>query len=127
MGMEDRIEMRNNRPQRRQKMKNNGGLEVGGGKGLKKNVEIAIEEKSGDLEKHSGEELENMAAVDSDFYDFDKNRVERSFKKGQVWAVYDDDDGMARHYVLMDEFVSVSPFEVRISWLNVHSCGGMGR
>ncbi|KAL2348896.1 hypothetical protein Fmac_002896 [Flemingia macrophylla] len=120
---EDRIEMRNNRPQRRRRMKNNGGLEIGGGKGLKKNVEIAIEEKSGDLEKHSGEELENMAVVDSDFYDFDKNRVERSFKKGQVWAVYDDDDGMARQYVLIDETVSVNPFEVRISWLDVHSCG----
>lgn len=72
----------------------------------------------------NGEELEAiMAVVDSDFYDFDKDRVERSFKKGQVWAVYDDDDGMPRHYVLIDETVSVNPFVVRISWLDFQNNG----
>nr|KYP66435.1 hypothetical protein KK1_012729 [Cajanus cajan] len=125
---EDRIEKRNNRAERRRRMKNNGGLEVGEERGLKKSVEIAIEEKRKGLgiEKHkgcSGGELENMAVVDSDFYDFDKDRVERSFKKGQVWAVYEDDDGMARQYVLIDETVSVNPFEVKISWLDVQSSG----
>ncbi|BBH09675.1 DNAJ heat shock N-terminal domain-containing protein [Prunus dulcis] len=56
-------------------------------------------------------DLEIMAVEDSDFYDFDKDREERSFKKGQVWAIYDDDDGMPRHYGLIDEVVSVNPFE----------------
>ena len=68
--------------------------------------------------------MENMEVVDSDFYDFDKDRVERSFKKGQVWAVYDDDDGMPRSYALIDEVVSVKPFEVRISWLDLQNSGG---
>ncbi|AES95748.2 DUF3444 domain protein [Medicago truncatula] len=72
----------------------------------------------------SGEELEVMAVADSDFYDFDKDRVERSFKKGQVWAVYDgDDDGMPRQYVLIDETVSANPFNVMISWLDFHNNG----
>ncbi|KAL6547743.1 hypothetical protein OROHE_009448 [Orobanche hederae] len=61
--------------------------------------------------------LEIMPVEDSDFHDFDKDRKGRSFKKGQVWAVYDDDDGMPRHYALIDQIVSVNPFEVTLSWL----------
>lgn len=68
-------------------------------------------------------DMEVMAVEDSDFYDFDKDRVERSFKKGQVWAIYDDDDGMPRHYGLIDEVVSVNPFEVKMSWLDFQNCG----
>ncbi|TKY70067.1 HLJ1 protein [Spatholobus suberectus] len=132
---EDRIEKRSNRGERRRGLKNDGGLEVGEVRSLKKSVKLAIEEKREALEKRKGlriekrrycsggGELENMAVVDSDFYDFDKDRVERSFKKGQVWAVYDDDDGMPRHYGLIDETVSVNPFEVRISWLDVQNSG----
>lgn len=70
-----------------------------------------------------GGDMEIIAVEDSDFYDFDKDRVERSFKRGQVWAVYDDDDGMPRNYALIDEVVSVNPFEVRISWLDLQNCG----
>ncbi|XP_008236435.1 PREDICTED: uncharacterized protein LOC103335205 [Prunus mume] len=68
-------------------------------------------------------DLEIMAVEDSDFYDFDKDREERSFKKGQVWAIYDDDDGMPRHYGLIDEVVSVNPFEVKMSWLDLQNNG----
>ncbi|KAL0371927.1 UNVERIFIED_CONTAM: hypothetical protein Scaly_0874300 [Sesamum calycinum] len=67
--------------------------------------------------------LEIVAVEDSDFHDFDKDRRERSFKKGQVWAVYDDDDGMPRHYALIDEIVSVNPFEVTLSWLQFQNNG----
>ncbi|XP_047970419.1 uncharacterized protein LOC125213750 [Salvia hispanica] len=62
-------------------------------------------------------DLEIMAVDDSDFHDFDKDRRERSFKKGQVWALYDDVDAMPRHYALINEIVSVNPFEVTLSWL----------
>ncbi|KAL5538039.1 hypothetical protein UlMin_044524 [Ulmus minor] len=72
------------------------------------------------------ENLDIMPVEDSDFYDFDKDRVERSFKKGQVWAVYDDDDGMPRNYALIDEVVSVNPFEVKISWLDLQGNGDEG-
>ncbi|GAB4834789.1 hypothetical protein Ancab_033057 [Ancistrocladus abbreviatus] len=64
-----------------------------------------------------------MTVEDSDFYDFDKDRVEKSFKKGQIWAIYDDDDGMPRHYGLIDEVVSVNPFEVKMSWLDLQHKG----
>ncbi|KAM1993057.1 hypothetical protein TB2_008931 [Malus domestica] len=66
-------------------------------------------------------DLEIMVVEDSDFYDFDKDRVGRSFEKGQVWAIYDDDDGMPRLYGLIDEVVSVKPFEVKMSWLDLQN------
>ncbi|WJX56322.1 hypothetical protein P8452_41989 [Trifolium repens] len=104
-------------------------------KGLEIKKGFVVEEKKNEgsvkrnglsLERHrdtSGEELEVMAVADSDFYDFDKDRVERSFKKGQVWAVYDDDDGMPRSYALIDETVSANPFKVMISWLDLQNNG----
>lgn len=70
----------------------------------------------------NGVDLDMMVVEDSDFYDFDKDRMERSFKKGQVWAIYDDDDGMPRHYGLIEE-VTVNPFEVKMSWLDVQNNG----
>lgn len=57
------------------------------------------------------------------FYDFDKNRRERSLKKGQVWATYDSKDGMPCRYALVDEVVAMNPFEVRLSWLEFQSNG----
>ncbi|GFZ08707.1 DNAJ heat shock N-terminal domain-containing protein [Actinidia rufa] len=89
-------------------------------------------QKSGNLEikKHTRElisgDFEKMVVDDSDFYDFDKDRMERSFKKGQVWAIYDDDDGMPRYYGLIDEIVSVNPFVVKMSWLDLQSNGDEG-
>ncbi|CAK9153234.1 unnamed protein product [Ilex paraguariensis] len=70
--------------------------------------------------------LDIMVVEDSDFYDFDKGRMERNFKKGQVWAIYDDDDGMPRHYALIDAVVSVYPFEVKMFWLDFQNNGDEG-
>ncbi|KAM7493847.1 hypothetical protein LguiB_028456 [Lonicera macranthoides] len=103
------------------------------GKGKEKGKENE-KEKGGasenvDLKEQSasnGEDTGVMTVDDSDFYDFDKDRVERSFKKGQVWAVYDDDDGMPRHYGLIDEVVSTYPFEVKMSWLDLQNNGDEG-
>ncbi|KAL7111859.1 hypothetical protein ACP275_05G116200 [Erythranthe tilingii] len=67
--------------------------------------------------------LEIMSVEDSDFHDFDRDRRERSFKKGQVWALYDDSDGMPRQYALIDQIVSINPFEVKLSWLQFQSNG----
>ncbi|GAV74568.1 DnaJ domain-containing protein/DUF3444 domain-containing protein [Cephalotus follicularis] len=88
----------------------------------KRSADLEIE-RHGDYES---EDLEIMAVEDSDFYDFDKDRVEKSFKKGQVWAVYDDDDGMPRHYGLIDEVVSMYPFEVKLTWLDLQNNGDQG-
>nr|GMD98344.1 DnaJ domain containing protein [Ipomoea batatas] len=66
---------------------------------------------------------EIMSVEGSDFYEFGNDREERSFKKGQVWAVYNDDidDGMPRYYALIDEVLSVNPFEVRLFWLDIQN------
>ncbi|CAK8540276.1 unnamed protein product [Lathyrus sativus] len=114
-----------NRKGEKEKMK---GLEINKGFEVKeKKNEDYVKRKELRLEKHkdfSGDELEAMVVGDSDFYDFDKDRVGRSFKKGQVWAVYDgDDDGMPRQYALIDETVSANPFLVRISWLDLQNNG----
>ncbi|KAF3949425.1 hypothetical protein CMV_024699 [Castanea mollissima] len=87
-------------------------------KGMGLEIDRRKESRSGDLEI--------MSVEDSDYYDFDKDRVEKSFKRGQVWAIYDDDDGMPRHYGLIDEVVSVNPFEVKMSWLDFQSNGDEG-
>nr|GMD96150.1 DnaJ domain containing protein [Ipomoea batatas] len=66
---------------------------------------------------------EIMPVEGSYFYEFGNDREERSFKKGQVWAVYNDDidDGMPRYYALIDEVLSVNPFEVRLFWLDLQN------
>ncbi|XP_023750161.1 uncharacterized protein LOC111898496 [Lactuca sativa] len=76
--------------------------------------------------EEKNQDLEIMTVEDSDFYDFDKGRVEKSFKKGQIWGLYDDDDGMPRHYGLINEVVSTHPFEVDMSWLDPQSNGDEG-
>lgn len=69
-------------------------------------------------EKSKNQNMEIMLVEDSDFYDFDKDRSERRFKKGQVWSVYDKVDGMPRSYCLINE-VSLSPFTLRVSCLDL--------
>ncbi|XP_048331373.1 uncharacterized protein LOC125422906 [Ziziphus jujuba] len=70
--------------------------------------------------KLDAETLETMTinVPDPDFHDFDKDRTERSFEDNQVWAAYDDDDGMPRYYAMIHSVVSLNPFKMRISWLN---------
>ncbi|KAL7003580.1 hypothetical protein U1Q18_004732 [Sarracenia purpurea var. burkii] len=55
---------------------------------------------------------------DPDFHDFDQDRTERSFGDNQVWAAYDNDDGMPRFYAMIHNVKSLNPFKMRISWLN---------
>ncbi|KAM7269088.1 hypothetical protein ACFE04_024585 [Oxalis oulophora] len=59
-----------------------------------------------------------MAVTDPDFHDFDRDRIEHSFGENQVWAAYDDDDGMPRYYAMIHSVISLEPFKMRISWLN---------
>ncbi|XP_052184128.1 uncharacterized protein LOC127796168 [Diospyros lotus] len=60
----------------------------------------------------------SMNVPDPDFHDFDQDRTERSFAGNQVWAAYDDDDGMPRFYAMIHKVISFKPFKMRISWLN---------
>ncbi|KAL2519721.1 DNAJ heat shock N-terminal domain-containing protein [Abeliophyllum distichum] len=55
---------------------------------------------------------------DSDFHDFDRDRMASCFRDHQVWALYDGDDGMPRYYAKIRNVISLDPFEVQISWLS---------
>jgi Domain of unknown function (DUF3444) len=70
--------------------------------------------------KYKGSHLGLMTVEDSDFYNFDKDRDEKCFRKGQIWAIYDDDDGMPRYYGLIEEVLNLNPFTVRLRWLDLH-------
>ncbi|KHN27870.1 DnaJ like subfamily B member 14 [Glycine soja] len=61
-----------------------------------------------------------------DFHDFCKDRTEGSFGENQVWAVYDNDDGMPRCYVLIRRIISLNPFKMQISWLNPNTNSELG-
>lgn len=60
----------------------------------------------------------SMAVPDADFLNFDAYRTEKSFCDNQVWAAYDDDDGMPRYYAMVHSVISLNPFKMRLSWLN---------
>lgn len=63
----------------------------------------------------------SMNVPDPDFHDFDGDRIENAFGENQVWAAYDNDDGMPRFYCLIHDVISKNPFNMRISWLNTKS------
>ncbi|KAK1396148.1 J domain-containing protein [Heracleum sosnowskyi] len=58
-----------------------------------------------------------ITVPDSDFHDFDKDRTEECFQPKQIWALYDEEDGMPRLYCLIRQVISVKPFKVHISYL----------
>ncbi|CAN6676404.1 unnamed protein product [Malus baccata var. baccata] len=75
---------------------------------------------------HSDADILSINVPDSDFHDFDKDRTEKCFEDNQVWAAYDNDDGMPRFYALVQKVISVDPFTVRISWLNSKTNSELG-
>ncbi|KAF9607529.1 hypothetical protein IFM89_036891 [Coptis chinensis] len=78
-----------------------------------------------DLDAEAGEPI-LMNVPDPDFHDFDMDRLESSFGGNQVWAVYDDDDGMPRYYAMIHSVTSLNPFKMRIGWLNSKSNSELG-
>ncbi|KAJ8747893.1 hypothetical protein K2173_012783 [Erythroxylum novogranatense] len=63
---------------------------------------------------------------DPDFHNFDLDRTESAFGGNQVWAAYDDADGMPRYYARIHEVISMSPFKMKISWLNSRNSSEFG-
>ncbi|XP_004501706.1 uncharacterized protein [Cicer arietinum] len=59
-----------------------------------------------------------MSVPDPDFHDFDGDRIEDTFDENQVWAAYDDEDGMPRYYAFIHSVISKNPFQMKISWLS---------
>ncbi|XP_073282522.1 uncharacterized protein [Primulina huaijiensis] len=67
-----------------------------------------------------------ITVPDSDFHDFDQDRLEECFKPKQIWALYDEEDGMPRLYCLIREVVELNPFKIHISYLNSRSDSEFG-
>lgn len=57
-----------------------------------------------------------VSCPDSDFYDFEKNRDADRFEVDQIWAIYDDHDGMPRYYARVKQVYSPN-FMLRFTWL----------
>ncbi|KAK1425924.1 hypothetical protein QVD17_21288 [Tagetes erecta] len=55
---------------------------------------------------------------DPEFHDFDSDRSESCFEEGQVWAGYDDPDGMPRLYAMIKKVISLNPFKMKVCWFN---------
>jgi hypothetical protein len=51
---------------------------------------------------------------------------ESSFQIDQVWAVYDEKDGMPRYYALIREALSTHPFKIRLAYLKAIDCNEFG-
>ncbi|CAN8302087.1 unnamed protein product [Cochlearia groenlandica] len=81
-----------------------------------------VEEVTDDLDPKNDDDVNAITVPDSDFHDFDLDRSETSFKDDQIWAAYDDDDGMPRFYARIQKVISLKPFKMRISWLNTKTC-----
>ncbi|KAG9155473.1 hypothetical protein Leryth_009900 [Lithospermum erythrorhizon] len=71
-----------------------------------------------DVVKEETHVVTPMSVPDPDFHDFDLDRSENSFRDNEVWAAYDNDDGMPRFYALINKVISRNPFKVKLSWLN---------
>lgn len=69
---------------------------------------------------------EAMTVPDPDFHDFDLDRADSSFGENEVWAAYDDDDGMPRFYAMVSKVLSRKPFKLKISWLNSRTSAEFG-
>lgn len=75
-----------------------------------------IEEASEDSDSKSTNHSDAFVYPDPEFNDFDKDKKEECFASGQIWAVYDDIDGMPRFYALIKKVFSPG-FKLQITWL----------
>ncbi|CAN8244484.1 unnamed protein product [Cochlearia groenlandica] len=67
-------------------------------------------------------EVSVIDVPDSDFHNFDLDRSENSFGEDEVWAAYDNEDGMPRYYARVKKVVSLEPFNMRVTWLKAKTC-----
>ncbi|CAL5027084.1 unnamed protein product [Urochloa decumbens] len=80
---------------------------------------------SSDAENEDDDPL-SYNVPDPDFHDFDKDRTEEYFQTDQIWATYDDEDGMPRYYAFIQKVFSLKPFKLRISYLETKTNSEFG-
>ncbi|KAJ1387476.1 hypothetical protein SESBI_39998 [Sesbania bispinosa] len=56
-----------------------------------------------------------IVCPDTDFNDFEKDKMDDCFAVNQLWAIYDSTDAMPRFYALIRKVFS--PFKLKITWL----------
>ncbi|KAJ1271325.1 hypothetical protein BS78_06G120200 [Paspalum vaginatum] len=86
------------------------------------NKDVHVDPEENGSSSSTGAEIEDDDPLsynvpDPDFHDFDKNRSEDSFQTEQIWATYDDEDGMPRYYAFIQKVLSLKPFKIKISYL----------
>ncbi|MQL73778.1 hypothetical protein Taro_006132 [Colocasia esculenta] len=54
---------------------------------------------------------------DSEFYRFELERSKETFKPGQIWALYCEEDGFPKYYALVSK-VDSGDFKVHVTWLD---------
>ncbi|XP_013735905.2 uncharacterized protein LOC106439095 [Brassica napus] len=83
-------------------------------------VKVESEDSASDSEDDlcSGSEAKPnvINCDDPEFSDFDKLRAKDCFKAGQIWALYDDGEGMPRFYGLIKK-ATTKDFSVTYMWL----------
>ncbi|KAL6647229.1 hypothetical protein ACP70R_014666 [Stipagrostis hirtigluma subsp. patula] len=85
-----------------------------------KDVHVELEKTDSDKSTEAENEDDDPLSYnvpDPDFHDFDKDRTEEHFQSDQIWATYDDEDGMPRYYAFIQKVISLKPFKLRISFL----------
>lgn len=65
------------------------------------------------------EVVASCSVPDADFHNFDEGREEKDVEVGQIWALYDDKDGMPRYYMKVKDVRSRSPFKVLVGWFEL--------
>lgn len=85
--------------------------------GVKKTSENPNGKQLNDDHSKPKTELEfSFSYPDPEFYNFDTDRDQSKFAVDQIWAVYDDDDGMPRYYALILK-VFAPGFKLKYTWL----------
>ncbi|KAH6788628.1 hypothetical protein C2S51_003634 [Perilla frutescens var. frutescens] len=90
---------------------------------------LAEADKSSAAGANKQPELKRTVSItvpDSDFHDFDQDRSEECFKPKQIWALYDEEDGMPRLYCIIRDVISLKPFKIYISYLSSKSDSEFG-
>ncbi|MCO5566404.1 hypothetical protein L7F22_020081 [Adiantum nelumboides] len=86
--------------------------------GLKEKHDDLLIGKTDNLVKKK-EVLATCSVPDADFSNFDEGREEKDVEVGQIWALYDDRDGMPKYYMKVKEVRSRTPFKVLIGWFEL--------
>ncbi|KAI3868632.1 hypothetical protein MKX03_013142 [Papaver bracteatum] len=77
---------------------------------------VSTEEVAEDDGNSDGAEPMVLEVSDPDLYEFDRDKNEECFAFDQMWAIFDDLDGMPRFYARIKKVYS--PFKVDITWLD---------